>query len=131
MIRSRSTTCLQTRFRGTSDITLRLLSCRAIKSARKSGPPRLMNKVKCRTTRHVDAQQFPTTTRTTTTTSMRSFRPRSVFPHASWYHRRGTMLRYGYQPAHKTALALSPYAGRLAEFIRRIGKGRTLPSRKT
>jgi len=33
------------------------------------------------------------------------------------------MLRYGYQATHKTALALAPYAGRPAEFIRTKGKG--------
>jgi len=36
------------------------------------------------------------------------------------------MLRYGYQATHKTALALAPYAGRPAEFIRKEytkGKG--------
>lgn len=35
--------------------------------------------------------------------------------------RSGTMLRYGYQPAHKTALALPPYA---TKFIRTGGKER-------
>jgi len=41
----------------------------------------------------------------------------------------GTMLRYGYQPTHKTALALPPYADRPAVYSR--GKGRSLQSRKT
>lgn len=54
MTRSKGTTYIRTCFRGTSDIALRLLShgC-AIKSSRKSGPSRLMNKVKCRTTKHI------------------------------------------------------------------------------
>lgn len=41
---------------------------------------------------------------------------------------RGTMLRYGYQPAHKTALALPPYAARPVEFTRATGKEGFLPT---